>query len=188
MSLREAARQARVPRLVEILDRYAAEAFLIVDNEGEMARFVDKTVTDGKLERENVLLADDSLEQDNFSLDELIGVVREIAGNPPEGREPASLQLTPDQLMAEHADRRSRVQQNPPGLAGTMLSMAARPEHGSVRVSKTELAEGLARLVVGELRETDTQEEVEALKQRRPVVRFVIDHLCPALSRPRPIS
>jgi len=179
---------ARVPRLVEILDKYAADAFLIVDNEGEIARYVDKAVAAGKLTSENVMLADDSLEQDNFGADELIRVTGELAANPPEGREPSSLTLTPDQLLAEHADRRTRVNQDKPGLADTLLKMAQRPEHGSVRISKPELAEHLAQLLANELREANTHETIEALKQRRPIVRFVIERLCPALNRPRPIS
>ena len=109
-------------------DRYAAKTFLIVDNEGDMARYVDKAVSDGKLDRANVLLADDSLEQANFDPEELIGVAREIAEHPPEGREAASL-LTAEKLV-KHFDRVSRMGDKP-GLADTLLIVAARPITGA---------------------------------------------------------
>lgn len=179
----------RVPRLVEILDQYAAEAFLIVDNEGDMARYVDKAVTDGKLDRENVLLADDSLEQSNFTPAELIQVAMEIAAHPPpDGRATATLALTPEELVAKHSERRSRIHHDKPGLADTLLILAEQPDHGCVRVDKLELAEGLAKLLITELRQATSSAEVETLKERRPITRFVIERLCPVLNRPRPIS
>jgi hypothetical protein len=179
---------ARVPRLVEILDNYASQAFVIVDNEGDMARYIDKAVADGKLDRENVLLHEDSLEQSNFSPAELIEVAAELAAHPPEGREPASLSLAADALLGEHSKRCGRANQHKPGIAETLLSMAAWPEHGSVRISKRELADGLAARLVAELRQARVDQSIEALEQRRAIVRFVIERVCPTLNRPRPIS
>lgn len=179
----------RMPLLVEILEQYVVEAFLIVDNEGDMARYVDKAVSDGKLARENVLRADDSLEQSNFTPAELIQVAADIAADPPsDGRAAATLALTPEELVAKHDDRRSRIRDNKPGLADTMLMLAEQPDHGSVRLSKPELAEGLAKLLITELRQATNSADVEALKERRPITRFVIERLCPVLNRPRPIS
>jgi hypothetical protein len=179
----------RVPRLVEILDRYAPEAFVIVDNEGDMARYVDKAVTDGKLKRDNVLLADDSLEQSNFTTAELIQVAADIAANPPpDGRAAATLALTPEELEAKHAERRSRIHRDQPGLADTLLVLAEQPDHGCVRIDKPELAEGLAKLLITELRAATSPTEVEAVKHLRPITRFVIERLSPVLNRPRPIS
>ncbi len=61
----------RIGPLVEALKQYAPQAFVVVDDEGEMARYVERLVADDKLNPEHVLLAADSLEGDNFTDDEL---------------------------------------------------------------------------------------------------------------------
>jgi hypothetical protein len=52
----------RIARLVETFDSYAAEAFVVVDDEGEMPRYLQQLIANDKIDEKNVLLADDSLE------------------------------------------------------------------------------------------------------------------------------
>ncbi|HEX3688165.1 MAG TPA: hypothetical protein VHV28_00625 [Solirubrobacteraceae bacterium] len=177
----------RIGPLVEALKHYAPEAFVVVDDEGEMARYVERLVADDKLSPEHVLLASDSLEGDNFTDDELILTVAEIAAHPPDGRVASALRLTAEELRTAHNKRREAAQKDKPGIAKTLLTMARSDEHGNVNVSKRELAEGLARLLIREI-EAATPEQAESLKARRPIVRFTADSICEVLNPPRPIS
>jgi glycine/D-amino acid oxidase-like deaminating enzyme len=128
-----------------------------------------------------------SLEQSNFTSAELIQVATDIAAHPPpDGRAGATLALTPEDLVTKHFDRRSRIHHDKFGLADTLLILAEQPDHGCVRIDKPELAERLAELLITELRQATSTAEVETLKQRRPVTRFVIERLCPVLNRPQP--
>jgi hypothetical protein len=142
----------------------------------------------GTVDREDVLLFEDSLEASNASAAELVELAREIAANPPPGREPAELRLDPDSLEKHHADRCARAPKGgAPGLAESLIDLARREEHGSVELDKLELVEALARLVVGEMQEAQgDRDRIVAITERRPVVRFVFDRVIPMLNRPRP--
>ncbi|HEX3679022.1 MAG TPA: hypothetical protein VHU90_04810, partial [Galbitalea sp.] len=177
----------RISALVTALNPYAPHAFLIVDNEGEMARYAEKLVADGKLPAEHLLLATDSLEGDNFTVEELIETVAAIGADPPDGREPATLALTPEELCSEHQKRRDKARKHKPGLADTLLNMARNPARGAINATKPELAEGLARLLVSEI-QAATPEAFDAIKARRPIVKFVAERMCPVLNPPRPLS
>ena len=178
----------RIASLVGALKHYAPEAFVVVDDEGEMAHYVGRLVADGQLSADHVLLATDSLEGDNFTVDELIVTVAEIGANPPDGRDPSTLRLTAEQLRTAHKKRRETAQGNKPGVAKTLLNMARNDEHGSVNVSKKELAEGLAVLLIREIDDAASPDHFESIKRRRPIVAFVVDQICEVLNRPRPVS
>jgi hypothetical protein len=178
----------RISQLLDSFEGYPTEAFVVADNEGDTKRYVTVAIAGGKIDEDNVLLAEDSIEHDNFTLTELIEVAQELAAHPPEGREAVSFELTVDRLREEHASRRDRRPRDRPGIADTLLDLIERPEYGTVRISKPELAEGLARLLVGELSRAEGREGLLEITERRPIVRFVIDHICPVLNPPRPAS
>ena len=177
----------RIPALITAFNPYAPHAFVIVDNEGRMARYAEQLVDGGKLPAEHLLLAADSLEGDNFTLEELIETVGAIGAEPREGREPATLVLAPDELCAEHQQRCDNARKDKPGIGKTLLDMARDPKRGGINLTKRELAEGLSRLLIREI-DGATPDEFEAIKTKRPIVRFVADRVCPVLNRPRPLS
>lgn len=178
----------RIARLVESFESYATGAFVVVDNEGEMSRYLQGLIAKDKIDERDVLLAKDSLEHDNFTFEELIATVATIGANPPAGRAASQLQLTTEQLAACHKERRGNARHNKPGVADTLLMMVRRDEHGNVTLSKSELAEGLAALLVRELDGVDSEQARAAIKRERPIVGFVIDRICPALNPSRPLS
>lgn len=181
---------AQLRRLLGTLQPYAPQLYLVVDNEGEMATYVAELLADGRLQAKHLLLADDSFEHDNFTPQELIDAVAELGRNPPdEGRNIAELRLTAEQLEAEHTRRRDERPRSPPGIAETLLKMARRDEHGSVNVSKRELARTLAVLIAQEIYDArGAEEQIADIKRRRPIAALVIEQLCPALAPPRPAN
>jgi hypothetical protein len=179
---------ARIEELVQTLSAYTRRAVVIVDKEGLMAEYLNGAVGRGTVGREDLLLFDDSLEASNATAAELVDLAREIAANPPPGREPAELRLDPDTLETHHADRRDRAPKGgQPGLAESLIDLARREEHGSVELDKLELVEALARMIVAELQEAQgDRERLLVIAQRRPLVRFVFERVIPTLNRPRP--
>jgi hypothetical protein len=153
-----------------------------------MPRYLQQLIAKDKIDQKNVLLAEDSLEHDNFTSEELIATVAKFGTNPPAGRALAHLHLTTEQLETCHKERHDNATHNKPGIADTLLRMARRDEHGNVNLTKSELAEGLAALLLRELDAADTPQAVEAIKCNRPIVRFVIDQIYPVLNPPRPVS
>lgn len=79
-----------------------------------------------------------------------------------------------------------------PGLADTLLLLAAREEHGAIRLDKLALAEALAQKLVDELYSAPAGDQGAVAREemfaRRPLVRFVVERLIPALDRPRPVG
>jgi hypothetical protein len=150
-----------------------------------MAEYLRGAFDRGTLSAERVLLFDDSLEASNATAQELIGLATQIAANPAEGRPPVELRLTADQLLANHQKRRERARKNKPGLADTLISMATDDEHGPVLISKRELAAGLGQLIVDEYAGA-SEDERPVVLVRRPVLRFVLEQLVPAINRARP--
>ncbi len=95
--------------------------------------------------------------------------------------------MTTEELRTAHDKRREAAQKDKPGIAKTLLNMARSDDHGNVNVSKRELAEGLARLLIRKI-ERATPEQFESLKIRRPIVGFVAVRICEVLNPPRPVS
>lgn len=179
----------RLERLYELLESYAAAAFVVIDDEGETSEYLKRATAAGKIDPSNILLSQHSLEEQNFTAEELIVVTRELAANPPDGRAAVELAVSADALVAEYARRRERARTgDTPGMADVLLDLAEEPEHGCARISKTELADALGRYLLGELRGVDSPAARDAVLQRRPIVAFVIDRLMPTILRPRPIS
>lgn len=178
----------QVKPLVSSFGAYALSTVVIVDAEGKMGEYVKRAIKDGDIAEEDVCLAKTSLEEDNSSPEELIELLEKIAANPPDGIEPAEVDVTADQLLDKHTDRLSRAPKGgEPGLADTLLKMAegmASP----VRVPKAQLAEALARRMVEEYgKARGDEEKVKALFERRPVLEFVIKRIIKPLNPPRPL-
>jgi hypothetical protein len=166
------ARQIRP--IVEALADYSRHSVLIVDAEGEMARYVASLVAAEVLDPHNIHMVDSSFEEANFTDEELVSVAAHLAANPPGQRPAIELRLSAAQLRDEHDRRVAAAHKgHDPGLAGTLLELVRTPEHGPVNLTKVELADGLIDYAVRELTGEGGREAVE----RRPIIHFVAERI-----------
>lgn len=173
----------RMKTLLETIGRYAARSALLVDGEGQMPHYVDQLTKSGAVEPEDVMMFNSSLEDGNLSPAELIELV---AADPPVGRDPATLRLTPGELERYHADRVAKAGADKPSRVACLLTLAQREEHGSVRVSKPELAGAIVERLIGELQDPAWKAYPE-LFGRRPVLGFIHNRIFEAINRPIPV-
>ena len=181
----------RIETLVGAVAEYALAAVLLVDDEGDMRAETEKLIASGALDQEDVLLASTSLEEDNFSDDELVEIAVALAADPPdEARTSVTLSFTGEELRAYHDDRVERSSRgDTPGLADSLQKLGLARD--DARFSKPELADAILARLLEELPADGGREAVLSASDRRPVlshiVRRVIDRLAEApLDRPRP--
>jgi hypothetical protein len=179
---------AHVEPLAQALRGYAVNCVLIVDREGQMADYLGTAIADGRLGANDVLLFDDSLEASNATSEEMVGIAHAIGRATAEGEPPIEFELTAAELDGYHEDRISRSpRQNPPGKADSLIVLVRRKTEQRLSIDKLDFVESLGRMIAEELIEADS-EQLDAIKQRRPIVGFVIDRVIGPLNRPRPIG
>lgn len=147
--------------------RYARFPVLVLDREGDVERDIELLKRDGVVTEEAVFLWDASIEEDNFTHEELVQVAQAIAASMG-----AELHLTAERVREAYESQRSRLGNKARGLAEILLGLCRHPDHGAVRIAKPELVEGLKNLLLAELKE---DEEEAQLFLRRPVVKIVFD-------------
>jgi hypothetical protein len=153
--------QREMLRAVKEFPRYVV---LIADREGTIGREVTKLQEEGVLSDESTLLWERSFEEANFSDEELTGM---IAGLGADAGATSTLDAsTLRSLYAEHCERA----RTPQGLASFALAKAAQPQYGSVRVSKTQLAERMAEVILDDIRDRGA----EAVGETRPIVTMLV--------------
>jgi hypothetical protein len=145
--------------------RYARFPILVVDREGDVERDIGLLKRDGVVTDETVFLWEASLEEDNFTLEELVQVARDIAAT-----KGAKLDLTAERLREAHDAQRRSSPRGGKGLAEVLLRLCRSPDRGAVQISKPELATGLRDRLLADLAQTEDEEE---LFRRRPVMRIV---------------
>jgi hypothetical protein len=172
-----AARQ--VGAIIALLEDATTHAALLVDNEGEMGRVVPDLIRRGVLSPEQVLMVGDSFEESNFSAAELLRVVRLLARNPPGDRPKIHVDINVRQLGSRQSELIAAARAgSEPGLAATLLKMLREPEHGSLNLSKTELAQGLIDFTLAEIEACiGNSAKIEKLMADRPAVRFIAEQL-----------
>ncbi len=186
--LRGAGAAHETPRLLRSFSEYARRAVAIVDNEGQMARYIETAIKNDEIDADNVLLSRDSLEQDNTTLDELIALAQRVAANPPPGREPVTFDLKPKELEDFHADHRQRSSPNHKrGIAASLIALLEKKTDGCLRLDKLELVEALAEMLVEEVKNT-SRDDFPTLLDRRPVIGFFVNRIAPILNRPVPVG
>ncbi len=184
-NLRGVGGATRIEKLLAAVSDYALRAVLVVDNEGDMKKHVDRLIADGQLDAEDVLVQDKSLEESNFTDDELVSIAIELAAVPTDKRPAATLELTSTQLREYHDDRLTRSSgkdKDKPGLADSLATLAGRQEHGAVRFSKPELAKAIRQRLVAELSATSNWEELEEAAARRPVLNHIVQRVTKPLA------
>lgn len=172
---------SRLSTMVGGFITYAQRTVVIVDSEGSMARYVEGLTRSGDLPLEDVLMFKSNLEEENFSPAEMLDVLIELAANPQaDERLPVILDLPLGAVLATH-ERRCANTGERPGFAGTLLDVAKDPQYGGpVVVSKPDLAEALADRMLRDLSDVKNgQHALQALLERRPLLRFVLDRVIP---------
>ncbi len=97
-----------------------------------------------------------------------------------------SFELTVEELQSDHADRRARSSRNGrPGIADSLIILVGRQTEGRVRLDKLELVEAIASMLIEEFQSTPQDRLAEVL-ERRPVIKFFLKRIEPALNRPLP--
>jgi hypothetical protein len=173
---------SRLETMISGFSGYAHSVFVLVDKEGKMREWVEGIIRSGLLSSSQVLFADKNLEEDNFTVEEILEAIANLAGNSsPDGsmtlRIPAQVAL---QEIA-HAARGKERQ----GAASVLLRLAESSKYGpAFRTSKPALAEALAEYAFDELAEVadsvgDSWSNSEHLV--RPAVRFVVQQIVPVL-------
>ncbi|MDX6591739.1 MAG: hypothetical protein QOJ13_935 [Gaiellales bacterium] len=120
---------------------------------------------EGLLSEETVFLWEASLEEDNFSDEELVAAAADLAE-----RRGGQLTLAAVELREARESQKERLGDGAQGLAELLINLARHPEHGSIQLSKPELAEKLAELLLDEMKRADDQ---EALALSRPVLGII---------------
>jgi hypothetical protein len=172
----------RLDQLLGAVTDYALRTVVIVDNEGDALASIERLIQDELLEREDVLVQQTTLEESNFSDEELVSIATCLAAtaNPP--RPAAALKLTASALRAYHDGRVQRSAGQKPGLADSLLTLARREENGAVQLSKLELAEALLAHMLSEVADKPP-DEVIAIARRRPVMGHVVERVAKPLAR-----
>jgi hypothetical protein len=154
--------------MLEGFSVYADAVALLLDDENDARRVTRRLSEDGVLAAEHVQLWDRSLEEDNFTPEELLSMVTAIGAG-----HGASLLLDAGTLL-EAQESRNQGGGRRKGLASVLEELARRPEHGAVVFSKPQLAIRMADLLLEEIRAAPGHHEEVA--QRRPIVRWVMEY------------
>ncbi len=175
----------RVAPLLDTVVNYATRSVVIVDSEGQMRDYAEAAVRDGLLPKEDLCLFHRSLEQDNYTAQELVEFVAELGRKLDRGE----LRMTGADLDRYYAERKRKAEESrteEPALARCLLDLAMHEEHGLVKLKKKELAEGMVNRLVGEL-QTAGDGGRNGLLERRPILKFVIERVIDAINRPVPV-
>jgi hypothetical protein len=180
----------RLTTMVGGFTTYAQRTIVVVDSEGDMVSYVNGLTRSGDLSPEDVCMFQRNLEESNFSLDELLEVLNTCAANPPDGQEPVALRLQADDVIREHEARcesNRRQGKALPGLAGTLLRLAENPDYGdSIRISKPDFAIALAERMLDEIGQAGNDESAcDAVLNKRPLLKFVVNRMMPILAQPQ---
>jgi hypothetical protein len=152
----------RYRELFEGFAAYARHAFLVADREGRIGRYVAELQKDGLIDAAAVWLWQRNLEEDNFSDGELVRAARAAAREA--GGELKGLHGTT--LRASYERRRQLPSGGPATVVDELLRLCRHPEHGSVPITKKQLAAKLTDILLGERRDASSW---ESLRRRRPI-------------------
>jgi hypothetical protein len=175
----------RLRTMVTGFTTYVRRTVVIVDSEGEMAEYATGLERSGDLPPGDVLRFERNLEESNFTPQELIDVLIDLAANPESvERAAVDLRINEEQLTAEYEQTKPKGGGEDPGLAGVLLAMAEDPAYGqTARISKPEFARALAwRMLEEDPGEADGDAATDDVQtSRRPLLAFVLQRIIPPL-------
>jgi hypothetical protein len=155
-------------RFIEGFGLYARDVVLLLDDENDARRVVDRLVKAGVINVDHARLASPSLEQENFSPDELVAMANQLGA--PHG---VTLGFTGTDLEQKLAAHNAKIGGPPLGMASMLVKMARDPTLGPVlQISKPDLAEPMVDLLLAEVERVSGKHEEVA--QQRPIVAWVL--------------
>lgn len=164
-------------RFIKDFGIYARRVVLLLDDENDARRVADKFVADGIVAAHDVTLAKPSLEEENFTPDELIQLANALVA-----KRGVTLGFSGDDLDAALRARNAEPGR-PVGMASMLVKMAANPSHGDVvKISKPDLADPMIELIAADIEQAPGRHEEVA--HRRPVVGWVLRTMLAAALQP----
>jgi hypothetical protein len=152
--------------MLEGFAEYADAVALLLDDENDARRVTRRFGQDGVLREEHVKLWERSLEEDNFTPQELLEFVAEIGAE-----SGAVLTLNEDTLLAAQ-ESRNQAQGRRKGLASVLQELSRRTEYGAIAFGKPQLADKMADRLLREIEDAGgAHDEVAG---RRPIVGWVL--------------
>jgi hypothetical protein len=145
---------------------YARSVVLLLDNENDVQRVTTRLQGAGSIADLHVTLCEPSLEEENFSTDELVDIAKQLAATNDQ-----QLTLTGAEL-ADSVNSRNEGRKRRKGMASILQELARAPQRGGVNFTKPELGDAMADAL---LREIDAAPgKHDEVGQRRPIVEWVI--------------
>lgn len=175
----------RLETMVSGFSSYAQRTVVIVDRESRMMEWVTGLQRSGLLNPDDILLFDRNLEESNFSISEMLDVIKTLARSPEGSQLPVGLSMEESDVLAER-DRVRATARQPKGLASIIVEMAQDPRFGETfRISKPRFAIALADYSIRELSQIgDLWGDLSSV-ELRPIVRFVLERIVPVLATGR---
>jgi hypothetical protein len=166
--------------LVASLEGYARRTVVVLDSEANARQHVEDLISAGTVAKEDALLFDASLEEDNASVEELVELAIAVAG-----AQSIELELTADEVRSFHADTHRRAADRGlerPSLSRSLQRVVSRKTGGAWKLRKRDLVDALAEHLAEE------SDRVPPDASTRPIVRFVAERVIPPLNRPYPMG
>ena len=155
-------------RFIEGFGLYARDVALLLDDENDAKRVVDHLVKAGVVEAAHAELASPSLEEANFTPDELIAMANQLGV-----AHGVTLGFSGTDLKEKLDEHNARPGVPPMGMASMLVKMARNPTLGPVlRISKPDLAQPMVEFLLAEIAAAPGKHEEVA--GRRPIVDWVL--------------
>ncbi len=165
-------------RFIEGFGLYARDVALLLDDENDANRVVDQLVKAGIVDAAHAELASPSLEEANFTPDELIAMANQLGA--PHG---VTLGFSGAYLKQRLDAHNAGPRVPPEGMASMLVKMARNPTLGPVlQISKPDLAKPMIDLLLAEIQAAPGKHEEVA--KRRPIVDWVLRFPVQAARRP----
>jgi hypothetical protein len=150
--------------MLRVTSGFARWAILIADREGDIERDVDLMRQEGILSDDTCLLWRRSFEEDNFTDDELVTMLTDLARDAG-----VSLDLDAKSFRSAYDKQRAQVGAKAKGALTYLLGMARDPARGGFNPGKTPVAEKMADLLLADL-----DERSEVALEERPILKLLV--------------
>jgi hypothetical protein len=150
--------------MLRVTSGFARWAILVADREGDIERDVELMRREGILSEDTCVLWERSFEEDNFTDDELVAILADIASDAG-----ASVDLDAMSFRSAYDQHREKAGAQAKGALTYLLGMARDPARGGFDPGKTPVAEKMADRLLDDLDERDE----EALEER-PILKLLV--------------
>lgn len=155
-------------RFIEGFGLYARDVALLLDDENDAKRVVRQLVKAGVVNAPHAELVSPSLEEANFSPDELVAMANQLGA-----ARGVTLGFTGADLKQKLDEYNARAGDRPLGMASMLVKMARNPTLGpTLQIGKPELAQPMIDFLLAEIAAAPGKHEEVA--QNRPIVDWVL--------------